>query len=101
MPILERRREPRQPIFASGKIGYGGRAFRISCLVQNISSSGAKLVLHTRTDLPSEFSLRISDEMASDRMRIRWQRTPVDLEREYAVQTRWRKGNALGVKFKT
>jgi hypothetical protein len=98
--MLERRREPRQPIFASGKIGFGGRTFRVSCLVQNISNCGAKLVLYTKTDLPAEFSLRVSEHMSNDRMRIRWQRATLDVEKEYAVQTRWRKGNAVGVEFK-
>ena len=98
--MLERRRESRQPIFASGKIGFGGREFRVSCLVQNISNCGAKLVLSAKTDLPAEFSLRVSEQMANDRMRIRWQRATVELEKEYAVQTRWRKGNAVGVEFK-
>ncbi len=84
----------------SGKIGFGGRAFRVSCLVQNISNSGAKLVLYARTELPAEFWLLVSEQMASDRMRIRWQRASLALEREYAAQTRWRKGNAFGVEFK-
>jgi hypothetical protein len=97
----ERRREPRLPMFASGKIGFGGRKFRVSCLVQNISNAGAKLVLHASTDLPAEFSLRVSEKMSDDRMRIKWQRASLDLEKEFVVQTRWRKGNAIGVEFKT
>src|SRR5262249_11774993 len=97
----ERRREPRVPIFASGKIGFGGRKFRVSCLVQNISNAGANLVLHASADLPVEFSLRVSEKMSDDRMRIKWQRASLDLAKEYVVQTRWRKGNALGVEFKS
>jgi hypothetical protein len=72
----------------------------VSCLVQNISNGGAKLVLNTRTDLPAEFSLRVSETMSDDRMRIKWQRASLDLAKEYVVRTRWRKGRAFGVEFK-
>ena len=96
----ERRQNPRQPIFAAGKIGFGGRKFRVSCLVQNISDRGAKLVLSAKTELPAEFSLRVSERMSNDRMRIRWQRATLDVEKEYAVRTRWRRGNVVGVEFK-
>jgi len=99
--MLERRREPRQSIFAAGKIGFAGRTFRVGCLVQNISQSGAKLVLYSRSDLPAEFFLRVSEQMERDRMRIRWHRVSGDLEKHYRVQTRWRKGNAVGVEFKS
>jgi hypothetical protein len=99
--MLERRGEPRLAIFASGKIGFGGRKFRVTCLVQNISNAGAKLVLYACTDLPAEFLLRVSEKMSDDRMRIKWQRASLDLAREYAVRTRWRKSNALGVEFKS
>jgi PilZ domain-containing protein len=100
MLVQERRKEPRFPLFAPGRIGFGGRKFRVTCLVQNISSSGAKLVLRPRTDLPSEFHLSICEEMIEDEMRMRSHRAPLDLEREYLVQVRWRKRDALGVEFK-
>jgi PilZ domain len=100
MQLQERRKEPRFPIFASGGIGFGGRKFRVGCLVQNISSSGAKLVLRARTDVPSEFRLKIYEKMIEDQMRMRCQNASLDLEREYLVQVRWRKRDALGVEFK-
>ena len=73
MVVQERRKEPRFPLFAAGRIGFGGRKFRVTCLVQNVSSSGAKLVLRPRTDLPFEFHLRICEEMIEDEMRMRCQ----------------------------
>jgi hypothetical protein len=99
MLVQERRKEPRFPLFASGRIGFGGRKFRVTCLVQNVSSSGAKLVLRPRTDLPFEFRLRICEKMIEDEMRMRCQRASLDLEKEYLVQVRWRKRDALGVEF--
>jgi hypothetical protein len=100
MVVQERRKEPRFPLFAAGRIGFGGRKFRVTCLVQNVSSSGAKLVLRPRTDLPFEFHLRICEEMIEDEMRMRCQGASLDLEKEYLVQVRWRKRDALGVEFK-
>jgi hypothetical protein len=98
--MQERRKEPRFPLFAPGRIGFDGRKFRVTCLVQNVSSSGAKLVLRPRTDLPFEFRLRICEEMIEHERRMRFQGAPLDLEVEYLVQVRWRKRDALGVEFK-
>ena len=81
--MLERRKEQRLPIFLDGKIGFSGRRFRVSCMVQNISSSGAKLVLHNAADLPSEFSLTIISK----------------IQVAYGVRTRWRQHNSIGVEI--
>jgi hypothetical protein len=61
--MVEHRREQRLPIFLDGKIRFSGRRFRVSCMVQNVSSSGAKLVLRNAADLPNEFSLTIISKM--------------------------------------
>ena len=37
--------------------------------------------------------------MIEDEMRMRCQRASLDLEKEYLVQVRWRKRDALGVEF--
>ena len=100
MVVQERRKEPRFPLFAAGRIGFGGRKFRVTLLVQNVSSSGEKLVLRPRTDLQFEFNLMICEEMIEDEMRMRCQGASLDLEKEYLVQVRWRKRDALGVEFK-
>ena len=38
--------------------------------------------------------------MIEDEMRMRCQGASLDLEKEYLVQVRWRKRDALGVEFK-
>jgi len=83
MMMVERRTEHRLSIFLDGKIGFSGRRFRVSCLVQNVSSSGAKLVLRNAADLPCEFSLTIISK------------TQV----EYWVRPRWRQHNSIGVEI--
>jgi hypothetical protein len=81
--MVERRKEPRLPIFLDGKIGFSGRRFRVSCMVQNISSSGAKLVLRNAADLPDEFSLTIISK----------------IQVEHWVRQRWRQHNSIGVEI--
>src|SRR5262245_58442769 len=100
MRLPERRKEPRFPLFAAGRIGFAGRKFRVGCLVQNISSRGAKLVLRARADLPSEFRLRITEKMIPDEIRMRCRNASLDLAKEYLVQVIWRKRDALGVEFR-
>jgi hypothetical protein len=55
--IVERRKECRLPVFLDAKIGFNGRRFRLTCMVQKISGSGAKLALLYVADVPAEFSL--------------------------------------------
>ena len=42
-----------------GTIGFAGR-YRLKCMVQNLSETGAKLAFHTVTDAPAEFTLNVS-----------------------------------------
>jgi hypothetical protein len=81
--MVERRKERRLPIFLDGKVGFNGRRFRVSCLVENISSSGAKLVLRKLANLPGEFSLTVISK------------TQV----EYWVRPRWRQHNSIGIEI--
>jgi hypothetical protein len=80
---VERRREQRLPLLLDGKIGFNGRRFRVSCTVQNVSSSGVKLVLRNAADLPDEFSLTIISK----------------IQVEYWVRPRWRQHNSIGVEI--
>jgi PilZ domain len=80
----ERRKEPRRPAFWDAKIGFKGRPFRINCMVQNISSGGAKLALRQMADLPDEFKLTIA---------CRQERL------EYGVRTKWRIRRTMGVEI--
>jgi hypothetical protein len=79
---MEQRKETRRRLFKDAKIGFGGRLFRTSCLVHNISSSGAKLVLRRPADLPAEFILSISA-----------------LQVACLVKTRWQQDNVIGVEI--
>jgi PilZ domain len=81
--MLERRREQRRSVFLDGKIGFGGRQFRLGCMVQNVSFSGAKLVLLHAAHIPPEFSLTIP----SQEQGIFW------------VKTKWRRQNTIGVEI--
>ena len=81
--MLERRKEQRWPAFLDGKMGFSQRRFRLSCLVQNISDLGAKLVLRNAADLPAKFDVSIPR-----------------MQTVYVVQTRWRLGNSVGVEIK-
>ena len=81
--MLERRREQRRSVFLDGKIGFCGRQFRVGCLVQNVSCSGAKLVLQNAADIPVEFSLTIPSQEHG----IFW------------VRTKWRQRNTIGVEI--
>ena len=80
----ERRKERRLPVFLDAKIGFDGRRFRLTCLLQNISGSGAKLVLLYGADVPSEFSLSICDKK---------------FQSQYWARTRWQRGRAIGVEI--
>jgi hypothetical protein len=54
----ERRRTHRRPVFVEGTISFAGR-YRLKCVVQNISQTGAKLAFHKVTDAPAEFALNV------------------------------------------
>jgi hypothetical protein len=75
VPVFERRKEHRRPVFWDGKIGFNERQFRVRCLIQNISGSGAKLAFRSSTDLPAlptEFDISIPHHQAVYRMQIKW-----------------------------
>ena len=82
--MQERRKQPRRPAFWDAKIGFNGRRFRVSCMVQNISAGGARLALRQAVDLPPEFSLTI----ACKQERL-----------EYGVRTKWRIHRTVGVEI--
>ena len=79
----ERRKTQRWPIFLEGTIGFAGR-YRLKCMVQNLSETGAKLAFHKVTDAPAEFTLNVS--LAGE-------------ETHYLARRRWRRHRLIGVKF--
>ena len=82
--MQERRKEARPPAFWDAKIGFNGRRFGVSSLVQNISAGGARLALRQAADLPQECSLTI----ACKQERL-----------EYGVRTKWRTRRTVGVEI--
>jgi PilZ domain-containing protein len=81
--MLERRREQRRSVFLDGKIDFNRRQFHLGCLVQNVSFSGAKLVLRNAANIPAEFSLIISSQEHSI----------------FRARTKWRQRNTIGVEI--
>jgi len=79
----ERRKTERWPIFVEGTISFAGR-FRLKCLVQNLSATGAKLAFRMATDAPSEFYLNV---LLSGK------------ETRCLGRTRWRRHHLVGVEF--
>ena len=73
----------RRPIFLEGTISFSGRC-RLKCMVQNLSSSGAKLAFHTVTDVPAEFTLNVF---------------LTGKEVRHFARPRWRRHRLLGVEF--
>lgn len=70
-------------MFVEGTISFAGR-FRLRCLVQNISETGAKLAFKAATDPPSEFTLNVF-------LRGR--------EAQYLARPRWRRHRFVGAEF--
>jgi len=81
--IPERRKTQRRPIFLEGTISFAGR-YRLKCMVQNLSETGAKLAFHKVTDAPAEFTLNVS---------------LADKEAQYLACPRWRRGRLVGAEF--
>jgi hypothetical protein len=76
----ESRRATRQKIRKAGTIHFP--RFRMTCVVRDISKSGAALEVSTTTDIPDSFALILEMESA-----------------ERACSVVWRKRNRLGVRF--
>lgn len=81
--MRDRRREFRESVLTTAKIGFADGRFPIRCVLHNISPSGAKLVLPAAVDLPADFLLRFAGENI-----------------EYLAEARWLQGIALGVELK-
>lgn len=80
----ENRASPRSRVLKSGTILVGSRPSVISCMVRNLSKTGAKLICGDQISVPNSFRLSVGGE-AEPRM----------------ARVRWRKGNEIGVEFVT
>lgn len=79
---MEQRRQPRLRVFLKGRIHFNNGASSIDCLVRDMSSTGARLLLSETATLPDRFDLFIPQK-----------------ERTFRAQLRWRREEGIGVNF--
>lgn len=80
--MSEHRRETRQRVFLKGRILFNNGSSSFDCLVRDMSSSGARLVMSDATTLPEAFDLYIPQK-----------------DRTYRATLRWRREDGIGVTF--
>jgi hypothetical protein len=80
--MSEHRRETRQRVFLKGRIVFNNGSSSFDCLVRDMSSSGARLVMSDATTLPEAFDLYIPQK-----------------DRTYRAILRWRREDGIGVTF--
>jgi PilZ domain len=80
---LLRRQHERSSLNTSAVIRTEDDSFTASCVVHNLSESGAKLMVEQREPLPTEFILFLRPSSSVGRR----------------CQTIWRIGNKVGVRF--
>lgn len=80
--MSEHRRETRQRVFLKGRIVFNNGSSSFDCLVRDMSSSGARLVMSDATTLPEVFDLYIPQK-----------------DRTYRATLRWRREDGIGVTF--
>jgi hypothetical protein len=72
--MSEHRRETRRRVFLKGRIVFNNGASSFDCLVRDMSSSGARLVMSEATTLPEAFDLYIPQKDRTFRATLRWRR---------------------------
>ncbi|MDP4006791.1 PilZ domain-containing protein [Methylobacterium sp. NEAU K] len=72
--MTEHRKEGRQRVFLKGRILFNNGASSFDCLVRDMSSSGARLVMSDATTLPESFDLYIPQKDRTYRSTLRWRR---------------------------
>lgn len=72
--MSEHRRETRQRVFLKGRIVFNNGSSSFDCLVRDMSSSGARLVMSDATTLPEVFDLYIPQKDRTYRSTLRWRR---------------------------
>jgi hypothetical protein len=78
-----RKREPRKSVSQPGWITLDGGFAARPCVVQNISSAGAKIMADDAAALPGTLRLAFARDARTGRN----------------CQVIWRRGNSIGVKF--
>ncbi len=80
----ENRITERTRTFLKGRIEYGNGQASIECLIRDLSESGARIAVSESVTLPDHFRLFVPKTN-------RW----------ISAQSRWRRGNLIGVSFDT
>jgi hypothetical protein len=73
-PPSSRRQHKRFPSILEGRIRLAPQGPQVSCVIRDISASGARLWLHDPTELPKEFDLEILRPGQSLRVGLVWSR---------------------------
>jgi hypothetical protein len=79
---MEQRKQPRLRVLLKGRIHFNNSSSSIDCLVRDMSSTGARLVLSETATLPAKFDLYIPQK-----------------EKTYRATLRWRREDGIGVTF--
>ncbi len=72
--MSEHRREARQRVFLKGRIVFNNGSSSFDCLVRDLSSLGARLILSDATTLPQVFDLYIPQKDRTYRSTLCWRR---------------------------
>jgi hypothetical protein len=83
MALGSKKREPRKSLRQTGWITLDGGFAARPCLVENISSSGARITVDDNNTLPARLRLAFSRDARTGR----------------ACEVVWRRGRTFGVKF--
>ncbi len=70
----EARRAPRERALLQAKVSYAGGSISFTCLVTQISASGAKIAISDQTSLPENFQFCIPQKNIDCGARLVWRR---------------------------
>lgn len=79
----EKRETLRSKAFSGAQIVFNQRNSTISCLVRNISKTGARLEFDAPSHVPDTFELKVNGK-----------------PHEFRAEVVWRKGTSVGVRFR-
>ncbi len=76
------RANPRQRVYKNGTIVYNGGTSTRTCLIRDLSASGARISLHSTIGIPNDFLLMFANGS------------------RYFCTVKWRKLTGLGVEYR-
>ena len=83
MVAINKKREVRKSVHQPGWISFEGGFAARPCVVQDMSSTGAKIVIEDPNSLPGKLRLALSRDARTGR----------------SCEVVWRRGKSVGVKF--